>query len=167
MKIVRTTQESPPKPSVLERFQTKFGLPDRPGAGIPDLPLNLDDLSDANLMRVYVEYVAWASYTKAQCVLAELEEEKQLDRLESMSAVKLLSASMEPSKGDTVTLQKARRDSDPAYIAQKDEHRQARAYRKLVDTVFDRCERSASLLSRELSRRISQTQPASTQRYAP
>jgi hypothetical protein len=32
---------------------------------------------------------------------------------------------------------------------------QARAYRKLVDTVFDRCERGAQVLSRELSRRIS------------
>lgn len=118
-------------------------------------------------MALYAEYVAWTSYAKAQFVLAELEEEKQLDRLESLSAVKMLSGYDPTVKGDTVTMVKARRDSDPTYVAQKDAHRQARAYRKLVDTVFDRCERSASLLSRELSRRISQTQPASTQRYAP
>jgi hypothetical protein len=31
---------------------------------------------------------------------------------------------------------------------------QKRAYRKLVDTVFDRCERGAQVVSRELSRRI-------------
>jgi hypothetical protein len=119
-------------------------------------------------MALYAEYVAWTSYAKAQLVLAELEEEKELDRVEALSAMKMLSGSADPNaKGDTVTMLKARRDSDPAYLAAKQDHRQARAYRKLIDTVFDRCERSTSLLSRELSRRISQTHPASTQRYAP
>ncbi len=55
---------------------------------------------------------------------------------------------------DRVTIAKARRDIDSRVTSQQDEHRQARAYRKLVESVFDRCERGAQLLSRELSRRI-------------
>jgi hypothetical protein len=118
-------------------------------------------------MQLYVEFVNWTSFTKAQLVTAELEEEKELDALESLSALTLLSGNDGGSKGDTVTLLKARRDCDPAYVAQKEKHRTARAYRKLVETVFDRCERSTALLSRELSRRISFNKPASTQRYQP
>lgn len=118
-------------------------------------------------MELYVEFVSWTSYTKAQLVLAELEEEREQDALESLSAVTLLSGFDPNAKGDTVTMLKARRDADPTYVAQKEKHRTARAYRKLVETVFDRCERSTALLSRELSRRISTNKPASTQRYQP
>ena len=52
---------------------------------------------------------------------------------------------------------KARRDVDPEVGDRRDKHHEARAYRKMVDTVFDRCERNANVLSRELSRRISLT----------
>jgi hypothetical protein len=39
-------------------------------------------------------------------------------------------------------------------VAQQESYQAARAYRKLVETMFDSCERGAQLLSRELSRRI-------------
>jgi hypothetical protein len=52
-------------------------------------------------------------------------------------------------------LAKARRDVDPEVIQQQEEHLNSRAYRKMVDAVFERCERGAQVLSRELSRRIS------------
>ena len=52
---------------------------------------------------------------------------------------------------------KARRDVDPRVKEQQSQYYQSRAYRKMVDTVFDRGERNANVLSRELSRRISLT----------
>ncbi len=131
------------------------------------IPFNLDDLSDANLMALYSQFVGWTNYAKAQLVLAELDVQYEEDRLESLSALKLLSLASLESKSDTVTLRKAHRDSDPEYMKQKFCLRKAEASKKLTDTVFDRCERATSLLSRELSRRISMQKPASTQRYQP
>ena len=58
-------------------------------------------------------------------------------------------------KNDTVTLAKARRDTDENVVSLQELHLNSRAYRKLVESVFERCERGAQILSRELSRRIS------------
>jgi hypothetical protein len=71
-------------------------------------------------------------------------------------------------KGELATVMKARRDSDPEILSQKDKHREFRMYRKLVETVFDKCERNANLLSRELSRRIGMSNTTSKHnRYMP
>lgn len=118
-------------------------------------------------MKLYSEFVAWASYAKAQLVLAELDVQYEEDRLDTISARKILQSVSPETKGDTVTLRKASRDCDPEYIQQKFNLRKAEATKKLTESIFDRCERSISLLSRELSRRISLNKPASTQRYQP
>ena len=124
---------------------------------MPTLPLELDDLTDASLMSVYSETVAWVNYAKAELAKAEILEEGALSALRQTEAYGLIAQWSDANKGDTVTMAKARRDVDPEVIDRGDKHREARAYRKMVDTVFDRCERNAMVLSRELSRRISMT----------
>ena len=144
-------------PETHARFDLKFTLPERPGSDMPTLPLELDDLTDASLMSVYSETVAWVNYAKAELAKAEILEEGALSALRQTEAFALISQWDDTNKGDTVTMAKARRDVDPEVVDNGNKHREARAYRKMVDTVFDRCERNATVLSRELSRRISMT----------
>jgi hypothetical protein len=101
--------------------------------------------------------VAWVNYAKAELVSAEIIEENSLSALRHTEALALLEQWDKDNKGDTVTMAKARRDVDPTVVERQTRHHEARSYRKLVDTVFDRGERNANVLSRELSRRISLT----------
>ena len=61
----------------LTRFKTKFTLPTRPSDSPPDLPNDLDDMDDRDLMNVYTEFMAWVSYLKGQLVQAEIEEDRE------------------------------------------------------------------------------------------
>ena len=108
-------------------------------------------------MALYSQMVAWVIYSKAEVVQAEVIEEYKLSALKQTEAFTLISQWDITKKGDTVTMAKARRDVDTEVVICGTNHREARAYRKMVDTVFDRCERNANVLSRELSRRISLT----------
>jgi len=117
---------------------------------VPDL----DELSDAALMSSYNEFMAWVSYAKAEYVQGEMAEERALHVLKMVEAEKLINQWDAESKGDRVTLAKARRDIDPDVVAAQEKLLEARAYRKLVESLFDRCDRGSQVLSRELSRRI-------------
>lgn len=136
------------------KFLSKFDLPDRPVQEIPKIPEDLDGLSDNKLMALYNEFMAWVSYAKADYVQAEIAEDRTAHNLKITEARTMIDQWSEKTKGDTVTLAKARRDIDPDVVAMQEAHLQARAYRKLVESVFERCERGAQVLSRELSRRI-------------
>lgn len=118
------------------------------------IPENLDELSDTRLMALYNEFMSWVSYAKADYVQAEIDEDRTAHNLKITEARTMIDQWSEKTKGDTVTLAKARRDVDPFVVQAQEEHLRARAYRKLVESVFERCERGAQVLSRELSRRI-------------
>lgn len=134
---------------------------------MPEIPNDLDALSDANLMEVYVEFMAWLSYSKSELVAAEISEERAANDCR-LTEARTLITQWSGDKGDTVTLAKARRDVDEDVVAAQERHLNTRAYRKLVEAVFERCERGAQVLSRELSRRISMApQERRLARYAP
>lgn len=118
------------------------------------MPANLDELSDSRLMSLYGEFMAWVSYAKAELVQGEIAEDRSAHLLKVTEARSIVGQWSEKTKGDTVTLAKAKRDLDPDVIEAQEKHLETRAYRKLVESVFDRCEKSAQVLSRELSRRI-------------
>lgn len=152
---------------VMTNFLGKFSLPARPHGAVPNIPNNLDELSDADLMNSYSEFMAWLSYAKTELVVAEIEEERCANNLR-LTEAKTLIAQWSGEKGDTVTLAKARRDIDENVILLQDQLLASRAYRKLVESVFERCERGTQILSRELSRRISTApQERRLSRYAP
>ena len=136
------------------KFLRTFSLPDRPTSEIPEIPESLDELSDSGLMRLYNQYMAWVSYAKAELVKAEIAEDRSAHLLKVTEAKSIVGQWSDKTKGDTVTLAKARRDLDPQVLEAQDAHLEKRAYRKLVESVFDRCEKGAQVLSRELSRRI-------------
>lgn len=139
---------------IIDQFEEQFGLPDRPGDQIPSVPINIDTLSDASLMRLYSELISWLSYAQAELVKADIDEDFWSTSLKLAEARTLIDQWGEGSKGDTVTLAKARRDVDPEVVNATEKHLSARAYRKLVGTLYERCERGAQIISRELSRRI-------------
>ena len=72
MRVIPKVEDEGP---ALTRFKTKFTLPTRPSDSPPDLPNDLDDMDDRDLMNVYTEFMAWVSYLKGQLVQAEIEEE--------------------------------------------------------------------------------------------
>jgi len=126
----------------------------RPSENIPEIPQQLDNLSDSDLMEHYSEFMAWLSYAKAELVMSEITEERCASDCH-LTEAKTLIMQWSGGKGDTVTLAKARRDIDDNVIHTQEQHLNSRAYRKLVESVFERCERGSQVLSRELSRRIS------------
>jgi hypothetical protein len=145
----------PEDPSIL-KFENKFSFPRKPGDELPDLPEYLDDLGDEEFMRLYTEYTAWVSYAKAELVKAEIAEDREENAKRLIEARVLIEQwGSDAKSSDRVTIAKAKRDTDKRVIAQQDLYLQARAYRKLVDSVYDRCERASQLLSRELTRRTS------------
>ena len=151
--VVRSTDGELLSDSI-DLFAKKFPFPDRPRLNIPNLPENLDELTDSNLMNMYTEFMSWVSYTKSELVKTEIEEDRKAHLLKVTEARAIIDQTVEKVKGDTVTLAKARRDIDPFVLNAQDEYLAARALRKLTEAVFDRCERGAQVLSRELSRRI-------------
>lgn len=105
-------------------------------------------------MSLYSEFMAWVSYMKGQLVQAEIDEEHELHQCKLVESMILIDQWGSDSKADRVTLAKARRDVDPKVVDQQVKYQTARAYKKLVEALFESCERGAQLLSRELSRRI-------------
>lgn len=105
-------------------------------------------------MNLYAEFMGWVSYTHAELIKAEIDEDRKAHFLKVTEAKAIIDQTVEKVKGDTVTLAKARRDIDEHVLDAQDDYLESRAYRKLTETVFERCERGAQVLSRELSRRI-------------
>jgi len=136
-------------------FLEKFSLPERPQGNVPEIPPYLDELPDNKLMEFYTLFMAWVSFAKADMVLAEIDEERAANDLKLTEAETLIGQWSDKEKGDTVTLAKARRDTKQEVVEAQRLYSERRAYRKLVESVFERCERGAQVISRELSRRIS------------
>lgn len=151
----RVIKKNDPIQNAVSSFSQKFPKTRKPTTDIPEVPRHLDDLSDEDLMDLYGAFVAWISYAKADLAQAEVIEEKAASECKLIEARVLIEQWGADAKGDRVTIAKARRDTDSRVVAAQQEHLETRAYRKLVEAIFDRCERSAQLLSRELSRRIS------------
>lgn len=151
MRLISKDQLEDP---ALSRFNNKFSLPQRPSELPPDLPDHLDDIDDSELMEVYTQFMSWVSYTKGQLVKAEIDEDRESNKCRVTEARVLIEQWGSDAKGDRVTIAKARRDVDDRVVAQQESYQTARAYRKLVEALFESCERGAQLLSRELSRRI-------------
>jgi len=138
----------------IAKFNSKFSLPARPTDNPPQMPEHLDDLHDSDLMDLYTQFMGWVSYSKGQLVKAEISEDREANYCRVLEARVLIEQWGADAKGDRVTIAKARRDVDDRVISQQETYQVARAYRKLIEAMFESCERGAQLLSRELSRRI-------------
>jgi hypothetical protein len=135
-----------------------FDFPSAPEE-VVDLPSDVSDLDSKDLMTMFAVFTAWADYAGAQVglsVIAEREMERALDIAEAKA--------WQDMPKSSVTQGKAMIALDDSVIAAKDRLDEAYAYRRLVTDLAARYERDAAVLSRELTRRTSESAPKQTRR---
>lgn len=118
---------------------------------MPELPRDITTTSDADLMERFREFVEWQNYASSMLVEKEVEEEKAERTMKFLEGQKMLQ--QWDDKG-TVTKQRAEVSQDPEVEKARQNHLQKYAERKYTKMIYENCERSAALISRELSRRI-------------
>jgi hypothetical protein len=102
-------------------------------------------------MILFTELVGWQNYANELLVEAEVEEHDAESKLEYAE----MQAMMKDWDGKgTVAARKAEAKQDPEVERLEAEHLKRYAERKYIKMIYENCERSAALVSRELSRRI-------------
>jgi len=150
----RTMAQRSPKGWGPDEMLAQRGLrtPERPeDSEVPELPVDLAEVSDTVLMRLYNQFTSWTGYSGgelARAVVAEKQAERKLKRVEDLYTIQYKSEK-------TVAATKAMVAAEPEFQAAEDEVDACFAYRKLVESIYTDCERKAAAASRELSRRIS------------
>ena len=143
--IPRQPESDEPSP------QSGGGLFDQPDYDLPDIPTNITDISDDILMKLFVEFTGWQNYAATQFAEAEVEEERADAKVRFLEASGMVRAYGPKTK---VTEVRAEIAVEPAVVKAKSDALNAYARRKLTKVVYDNCERSVFVVSRELSRRI-------------
>jgi hypothetical protein len=108
-------------------------------------------VSDDRLMEIFNGFVQWENYAATEFATAEVEEERaeaDIRRIQAEGFVLGVGGS------DKVTVNRAHIDSSPEMIAARGRALDAYARRKMTGVIFENCERTAAMISRELSRRI-------------
>ena len=141
-----------------ERLRKK-GLeqPPRPKGELPEVPHDLADVSDVELMEELREQTAWVNHLGAELVAAEITEETAHvihERLKTEAMLRI-----EPVKGETMTERKLRAGLSAEVQEAEDEFLAAKAYRKVLGNVYESAERKASNISREITRRVGRDGP--------
>lgn len=129
------------------------GLFDRPDYDLPDIPTNISDITDDTLMGLFVQFTGWQNYAATQFAEAEVEEERTERQVRFLEATGMVRAFGPKVK---VTEVRAEIAVDPEVVKAKTAALNAYAKRKLTKVIYDNCERSVFVVSRELSRRIGQ-----------
>ncbi len=129
-----------------------LSLPTPPVSEAPDMPADITELSDEELMELYSKLVTIQNFVTAQLAAAEVDE-----RMCEKKAARLQAAKMGNTSDKTVSAAKARVASDPEVVVVLTELDSIYAYRKLVEAVHQNLDRNVTLASRELTRRTSST----------
>ena len=126
------------------------------GDDIPQLPRNVTDMPDENLMELFTKVTSWVDYLSVQHAAAEIDERATKRTLDAHGALAMLGDDEEstPKRKESVSAAKARRDAHPKTVELTKQYDDAHAYTKLVGVLMANLDRDAALLSRELSRRI-------------
>ena len=123
----------------------------KPEYVLPDLPRDISTVSDGDLMQAFTDFVGWQNYANAMLVTCEVAEHEADNKLKFIEAQKML---MNWGSKDSVTKIKGEVSQDPEVERARADALTAYAERKYTKMIYENCERSAQLLSRELSRRI-------------
>jgi hypothetical protein len=122
-----------------------------PEFNLPDVPRDLTILSDQDLMILFSEFVNWQNFAATKLSEAEVEE----TRAEASQRIEENIIMMGASKGDVVRM-RASMSAESRVVKARQRFIEAYAARKMTSTVFSNCERVVNLVSRELTRRVSQ-----------
>jgi hypothetical protein len=127
-----------------------LSLPVSPDGEIPDLPEDLTEITDSQLMRLLSAYTTWGEYAAAVVTRYAVDEESLAAQLEREKAV----AALRHQNHKSVAAQKAAALCDPAVQELDEDYQGARARRKFAEVVMNGAERKAAVISRELTRRV-------------
>lgn len=129
-----------------------------PGATVPKLETDIDDLTDKQLMDLFVRFTRWADYFQNQLAIEEIHEryaDAEVRRLEGL----YMTANKPDRVSEAVTWVRAQMERDPEIAKARDVLRLFYARRKLKQILFDGAERDAAVVSRELTRRTDAKNP--------
>jgi hypothetical protein len=131
---------------------------ERPGAGIPKLNGNLDEINDHELMGLFVGLTRWTDYLQSEATSEEIREryaDAEVRKLEGL----YMTANKPERVSEAVTWVRAQMELDPGVQSARDVLRVAYARRKLKQMLFESTERDAAVVSRELTRRTDARSP--------
>jgi hypothetical protein len=120
----------------------------------PELPADITELGDEELMLLYTQFSAYSDFVNTQLACAIMDEKEAEQTAEYEESMAMLRQQSTNSK-TTVTVMKAMVDSDPDIRFLKQDKLNKYAYRKMLETMANNCERSSAVCSRELTRRTS------------
>lgn len=139
-------------------------LPVNPDEEMPQLPDDLTEITDGELMHLLACYTTWAEYAAGVVATHTIDEETHeadLDREKALAALR-------HQDRKTVAAQKAAALADPDVQAIDENYRAARARRLFAEVVMTGAERKAAVVSRELTRRVGRhDREARTTRWNP
>lgn len=130
----------------------KHGLgtaPKRPDGEPPELPEELTELRDRELMSLFSDLNRWSAHLGYQLSAAQVDERYAGLRVEKLTALAQIR-----NKGGSVSAMKAGAMADEDLVAAKEEEQKAFAYRKLVEALYNAVDGKSFVVSRELTRRI-------------
>jgi hypothetical protein len=120
----------------------------------PQLPADITELDDVDLMRLYTHLSAYSEFINNQLACAIIDEkdaQRTLDYAESEAMLRHQTGNAKT----TVTIIKALVDGDPSLGDVRQDALVKYSYRKMLETMANNYERSSSVCSRELTRRTS------------
>ncbi len=126
-------------------------LPDRPEGDQPQLPSDLTESTDRELMALFTQLTIWSSWADVVVSQAEVDErcaEEVVAKIKALNNITNAGAK-------TVTAAKAKMYEDPDFIAAQEQELAAYSYRKLASAIANGIDKKIGLVSRELSRRLS------------
>lgn len=122
---------------------------------LPQLPSDLTDLDDEDLMALFSKLTAYSNFLASQYACAVIDEREAEKKLEYVENLALLRESNLKSAKDTVTVLKAKVSTSPEVMELSDELAVRYNYRKLIEVMVNNVDRDSNLISRELTRRTS------------
>lgn len=114
----------------------------------------MSELSDDELMRLFVALTRWTDFYAGQLAMAEVEMTYSDQVLEQVKATVLLRKWASATKDDRVTIAKAEVLTDPDVDECQGVYDTAYARKKMLAVYFENAERDAAVVSRELTRRV-------------
>jgi Holliday junction resolvasome RuvABC endonuclease subunit len=139
---------------------TALGIdePQAPDSTPPTLETDIDDLTDKQLMDLFVKFTRWTDYFQNQLAIEEIFEhhaEMEVRKLEGL----YLTRHRPEKASEAVTWVRAQMETDHDIQAARDALKLYYARRKLKQMLFESSERDAAVVSRELTRRTDAKSP--------
>jgi hypothetical protein len=129
-----------------------FAPEQRPPATVPEVPRDITELNDQQLMSLFSAYTAWTAYAAHRKAEAESALRDAQQQLRYVTAV----ASVKATGERTVAGRKAAAAADPEVRELEHEVAETTDTVEALAVVHENTRSKAQLVSRELSRRIAQ-----------